>query len=116
MKPRCRHCQRRKVNRPRGLCFTCYYSPGVRALWPITSKYARRGVLDFNGGYRLDDTPTNAAPGSIEKIGVMRDRIRRRVSLFHPLDAEYSAESARIAANLMGFVIETPAVEESDDE
>jgi len=28
----CRHCQKSKVNRPRGLCWSCYYRPGVREL------------------------------------------------------------------------------------
>lgn len=36
----CRHCRRPSVNRPRGLCWTCYYEPGVRDLFPVTSKYA----------------------------------------------------------------------------
>ena len=26
----CRHCTQSKVNRPRGLCWSCYYTPGVR--------------------------------------------------------------------------------------
>lgn len=36
----CRHCQVKNANRPLGLCWTCYYKPGVRALYPSTSKYA----------------------------------------------------------------------------
>lgn len=28
--PLCRHCGQRKINRPLGLCWTCYYCPGVR--------------------------------------------------------------------------------------
>lgn len=38
----CRHCTARPVHRPRGLCWTCYYAPGVRDLYPVTSKYAKR--------------------------------------------------------------------------
>ena len=26
----CKHCGKGKVNRPRGLCWVCYYTPGVR--------------------------------------------------------------------------------------
>lgn len=26
----CRHCARAKVNRPLGLCWRCYYTPGLR--------------------------------------------------------------------------------------
>lgn len=36
----CRHCQKVKPNRPRGLCWTCYYTPGVLERYPSTSKYA----------------------------------------------------------------------------
>lgn len=36
----CRHCGGDKVNRPRGLCWSCYYTPGVKALYPSTSKHA----------------------------------------------------------------------------
>lgn len=36
---RCRHCDTNAVNRPRGLCWTCYYTPGVLDLYPSTSKY-----------------------------------------------------------------------------
>ena len=31
---RCRHCHERKVCRPRGLCWRCYYAPGVRDQYP----------------------------------------------------------------------------------
>lgn len=51
---KCRHCGRDKVNRPRGLCWTCYYTPGVRAMFPVTSKYGEKAV-------RVDtDEPTEA--------------------------------------------------------
>ena len=36
----CRHCSKCKVNRPRGLCWSCYYTPGVKEQFPSTSKYA----------------------------------------------------------------------------
>lgn len=39
----CRHCNTGKVNRPRGLCWACYYTPGVKELYPVTSKYAPKG-------------------------------------------------------------------------
>ncbi len=38
--PLCRHCTKGKVNRPRGLCWRCYYTPGVKALYGITHKFA----------------------------------------------------------------------------
>lgn len=36
----CRHCNCRKVNRPRGLCWRCYYTPAVRAMYLSTHKFA----------------------------------------------------------------------------
>ena len=41
MTPICRHCAdpKRKVNRPRGLCWYCYYTPGVRKLYPADAKF-----------------------------------------------------------------------------
>jgi hypothetical protein len=83
----CRHCQKVKSNRPRGLCWSCYYTPGVRDLYPSTSKFARRGVQDFNGKTRLPAEPTNALPGTPEKVAVLEMRARLGVSLWHPLDA-----------------------------
>jgi hypothetical protein len=83
----CRHCGRSKVNRPRGLCWTCYYAPGVKDLYPSTSKYARRGVGNFNGNAPLAPIPTTAAPGTAEKLEVLAQRARNRQALWHPLDA-----------------------------
>jgi hypothetical protein len=83
----CRHCGRALVNRPRGLCWSCYYTPGVRDLYPSTSKFARRGVRDFNGRVPLPTRPTSALPGSPEKVSILVERARKRQSLWHPQDA-----------------------------
>jgi hypothetical protein len=87
MKPLCRHCQKVKSNRPRGLCWSCYYTPGVRDLYPSTSKFARRGVADFNGRAKMPE-PTNALPGSAEKVRVLQERAQLGQQLWHPLDAK----------------------------
>jgi len=87
MKPLCRHCQKVKSNRPRGLCWSCYYTPGVREQFPSTSKFARRGVADFNGRATLPE-PTEALPGSLEKVHVLEERARLGQQLWHPLDAK----------------------------
>jgi len=89
----CRHCSRAKVNRPRGLCWTCYYKPGVRDQYPSTSKYARRGAGNFNGNPDVADEPTRAAPGSPEKIAILAERVRRKQALWHPDDATYATSS-----------------------
>lgn len=83
----CRHCHVCTAHRPRGLCWTCYYAPGVRDLYPSTSKYARRGVGNFNGNTPLPPEPTAAKPGTPEKIAVMGARAEAGQQLWHPDDA-----------------------------
>lgn len=85
---RCRHCQRNKCNRPRGLCWSCYYSP-TRDLYPVTSKFCQPGIRDYNGRSRLP-TPTGALPATVEKVDVMVARAEQGLSLFHPSDAKLS--------------------------
>jgi hypothetical protein len=89
----CRHCQRVRANRPRGLCWSCYYTPGLREKYPSTSKFARRGVDDFNGEPQLPATPTSAPPGSAEKVAVLMERAHLGLALWHPLDAPLGADS-----------------------
>jgi hypothetical protein len=83
----CRHCKKTKSNRPRGLCWSCYYKPGVRDLYPSTSKFARRGVGNFNGVAPLPADSTDALPGSEAKILILMERAARREALWHPEDA-----------------------------
>ncbi len=92
----CRHCEKVKSNRPRGLCWSCYYRPGVREQYPSTSKFARRGVSDFNGRSRMAAQPTDALPGTPEKVAILEERARLGVSLWHPLDA--TLETAPVLA------------------
>lgn len=94
----CRHCQRVRSNRPRGLCWSCYYKPGVRDLYPSTSKYARRGICDFNGRVTLPGAPTNALPGTPEKVEILAQRARLRQSLWHPEDAPMNRTSRLLEA------------------
>ena len=89
----CRHCNRVPSNRPRGLCWSCYYRPGVRELYPSTSKFARRGVADRVGRVPLPRTPTSAPPGSEAKVLVLMERANKRQSLWHPADAPMDVES-----------------------
>jgi hypothetical protein len=87
----CRHCQKKKANRPRGLCWQCYFTPGVKNLHPSTSKYGRRGVGNMNRN-RLPDEPTEAPPGSEAKLAILADRARKNLSLWHPNDARYPGD------------------------
>ena len=86
MIPICQHCRQGKVNRPRQLCWGCYYAPGVRDQYPSTSKYARRGVGNFTEAALVCE-PTPAVPGTPEKMEVLAERARMRQRLWHPLDA-----------------------------
>lgn len=89
----CRHCGRTRVNRPRGLCWTCYYTPGIRMRYPSTSKFAHRGVDDFNGQAPRPAFPTGALPGSPEKVAILEQRAKLRQDLWHPQDAPMDRES-----------------------
>ena len=93
----CRHCQKANSNRPRGLCWSCYYTPGVRDQYPSTSKFARRGVGNFNGRTKLPPCPTSALPGTPEKVAVLQERARQGLSLWHPLDATLETVAEQLA-------------------
>ena len=96
----CKHCARSKVNRPRGLCWSCYYTPGVREQYPSTSKFARRGHGVFQGPVPLPPEPTVAAPGTPEKMAVLEMRAKFKMSLWHPQDARYANDVQALAAML----------------
>lgn len=86
----CRHCGEGKVNRPRGLCWACYYTPGLREQYPSESRY---GSWADEGGYRHEfdgpgapPEPTWALPG-LEKVEVLIRRADRCEELFDRRDA-----------------------------
>jgi hypothetical protein len=84
---KCVHCKVRKKARPRGLCQACYYSSEIRGVYPdaIYDRWKEK-LGDMNGGYKLPSEPTDARPGTEEKIKVLADRAEKKVCLFHPLD------------------------------
>jgi hypothetical protein len=88
----CKNCGRSKVNRPRGLCWSCYYSPGVKDRFPSTSKYARRGEGNFTGNAPLPTIPTTVPPGTPEKLEVLARRAKMKQALWHPMDATYAGD------------------------
>lgn len=77
------------MNRPRGLCWSCYYAPGLRDRYPSTSKFARRGIGHGHKASGTLPTPTTAPPGTPEKLAVLRERSDAGLQLWHPLDATY---------------------------
>lgn len=104
----CRHCNRKKVNRPRGLCWSCYYTLGVRELYPSTSKYAYRGVGNLTGVRMLPTKPTDALPGSEEKVRVLEQRAAAGVVLWHPDDAKAVGETNGTAPMVASCVMIKP--------
>jgi hypothetical protein len=85
--PVCVHCNYSAANRPRGLCWRCYYLPGVKELHPSNSKYARRGV--GNDTPRSPCEPTDALPGTTQKLAVLERRAALGQLMFHPRDARH---------------------------
>ena len=101
----CQNCLRKKVNRPRGLCFCCYYSPDVRERYPTTSKYGRRGVCDYYGKERVPPVATSAMPGTQEKVCILVHRAEMGVSLWHPADAISDPEEQRYCKQAVAALI-----------
>lgn len=74
------------MNRPRGLCWGCYYTPGVKDLYMSTSKYAVRVV---GNGMRYEvpaPAPTVVPPGP-DKVAILAERAARGECLFNDEDA-----------------------------
>lgn len=82
----CRHCNRVRANRPRGLCWGCYYKPGVRDLYPTHAKYGPRGG-DHNGPSD-EPEPTDTEPLTEARILVMMARAAAGQSLKHSDDLD----------------------------
>ena len=87
----CRHCKNRGVNRPKGLCWSCYYTPEIHRLYPRgsanagTEKFAHRGVPDFHHA-APDDDPVPILQGTPEKLAVLERRAAEGKNLFHKHD------------------------------
>lgn len=96
--PLCRHCQSRKANRSRGLCWPCWHQPAIRNLYPVQRRrvgFCHRGYFgeqDFFGGYAPPAEPTPHPPGSPEKLAALAARVQSRVSLWHRRDADHGGE------------------------
>ena len=85
----CRHCGKKPVSRPRGLCWGCYYTSGVRERYPSTSPHGHRGVRDSYRRGAVPPEPTRALPGSPEKVRILEQRASLGQSLWHPEDVRW---------------------------
>lgn len=83
----CRHCHRVLTCQSRGLCYKCWNNPGVRDSYPYQSKYAVKGLGTDITGIRRYPTPTQARPGTQEKVLVLQARVMAGEHLWHPEDA-----------------------------
>lgn len=85
---RCLHCGEVRACRSRGLCWACYYSPGVRPRYPRDCRGAGNVGLANNNRVpaAAPDSATSARPGSPEKIEVLAERVRAGRLLWHPDD------------------------------
>jgi len=87
----CLHCKARPGDKCRGLCFKCWNDDGIRASHPPDAKYAAKLPAVKRPGVRMP-APTDARPGSAEKIAVLMGRVARGERLFHPRDAKMDSE------------------------
>jgi len=88
----CRHCHLTRVSRPRGLCWSCFYSPGVRERYPPAR------CFEPSRRRRPADAPTQALPGSLEKIRILAERWASNQELFHPEDVTLFANALALAS------------------
>jgi hypothetical protein len=88
----CAQCGVYPGTRAYDLCWRCYYTPGVRRVHQVLAT-GRRGMHPLSAQVGavaptlLPPTPTEALPGTREKVGVLVERARLGFSLWHPLDA-----------------------------
>lgn len=84
----CRHCGRvRTGNRPRRLCWTCYYTPSIRDLYPPDPGYRNESAPE--GGRQDPPAPCPYPPGSEAKIQYLKEIATRGDNLFHPDERKY---------------------------
>jgi hypothetical protein len=88
----CAQCGVYPGTRAYGLCWRCYYTPGVRRAHQILTRgkrgsYPREDQVGVVAPTLLPSTPTEALPGTREKVDEMARRARQGLSLWHPLDA-----------------------------
>ena len=80
----CRHCGVKPVSKGRGLCYRCGVTPAVLDLYPPVT-FPEVGV--GNHQRQSPAEPTDARPGSPEKLAVLIERAEREELLWHENDA-----------------------------
>lgn len=102
----CRHCGRKYVNRPRGLCWECYRTPSVLELYPSTSP----AVIYRSDGLDHPDNQYRALP--VHQPGEQHYRCfwcqHFRCAEPMRLCADCEAEYHLLAVDMPGFRKEVP--------
>ncbi len=76
----CRHCCKKPVNRPRGLCWLCYLSPGVRDLYGRRlNQHATPEALPLPAVEVAPQDPSPYQPGTLEQMSVLRKRVENKM-------------------------------------
>ena len=70
------------------LCQRCFLDREIRELYPMSpGGYGHQPVIFSLMQTEAGCGPTDALPGTEDKIDVMQARARKRLPLFHPQDA-----------------------------
>ena len=94
MRPVCRHCGAEVAARPRGLGWRCYYTPGVREMYPPTSKFAVRGVGDGVFPSAVPAVPCPHPAGSEGRLATLAARAAAGEAMHHPGDNRSAVDPA----------------------
>ncbi|OWK37554.1 hypothetical protein [Fimbriiglobus ruber] len=87
----CRHCGVKPVNRPRRLCWGCYYTPEIKALYkPLGTHAGRRDIGRGEHPRPLPADPCPHQPGTAGKIAELIRRAEAGEGLWHPGDAVFT--------------------------
>lgn len=87
---KCRHCEQTEPEDRRQLCRGCYRDSEIRALYPKLKFGVWSPTAGFGSSIRLSAEPTEALPGTEDKIAVMAGRAMRGEAVCHPRDARRS--------------------------
>lgn len=96
---KCRRCAERPIRSPFGLCRKCYdeLPAAERCKYPQRRRRGSPRTWSLAEPTQLPGEPTEALPGTEEKLRVMVERLRRRQCLFHPRDAQSNPRDLMIA-------------------
>lgn len=87
----CAHCGRETHLRPRQLCFSCYFTPHIRDLYPPLVEHGKDWYSDRTSA----NQPCAFEPGSPEKIAEMARRYENGEPLHHPKDPKITPARIR---------------------